>query len=450
MLGAFDGSRLQIQELRRFDNTPVRLGGHFYWDFLRLYHELLQGIGQFKKHYGDGLASIAVDTWGVDVGFLDGQGRLLANPYHYRDARNEGMQALAARQLPEEDMYRLTGSYPWQYNTVFQLLATRRYDPVLWEKAETVLWMPDLFNYFLTGAKTSEFTVASTGGLLDPALRSWSEPLLSALQLPDRMLAPLVQPGTRVGALLPAVGAELGMPAVPVIATASHDSAAAVVAVPMEDDSAAFISCGTWSIMGVERAAPMRDPLGLKLSFTNEGGMDGKTRIVKNIMGLWLLQECRRQWAIEGEEASYADMQAWARAEPGGVCFVDPDDPAFLAPPHMPGAIAAYCRETAQPVPRTKGEIVRCIVDSLALKFRQTAENLERLLGRRLGAIHIVGGGVRHRLLCQLTADATGKPVIAGPDEATSAGNLLVQAIGLRRARGPVASAGGGCAILQV
>ncbi|MBB6670115.1 rhamnulokinase [Cohnella nanjingensis] len=429
MLGSFDGSTLKVEEIYRFENAPVRLGDHWYWDFLRLFLELKRGISKYWNSHGGQLASIAVDTWGVDIGFLDGRGRLLANPYHYRDARNEGMPELANDIIPREEMYSLTGAYPWQYNTLFQLLSTERNDPVLWEKAETMLWMPDLFQYFLTGVKASEYTVVSTGGLLDPVKRCWSETLFSRLGLPTRLLAELVQPGTRVGNLLPSVCSELGVPAVPFIATASHDSAAAVVSVPLMDESSAFISCGTWSIMGVESAVPVLGPQGLQLSFTNEGGLEGKTRIVKNIMGLWLLQECRRQWAAEGETADFADMQEWASAESGGISFIDPDDLSFMAPEHMPHAVLAYCRRTSQPVPQSKGQIVRCILDSLALKYRQTVEELEQLLAKKIGAIHMVGGGVNNRLLCQLTADVTGKPVIAGPVEATVAGNLLVQAI---------------------
>ncbi|HEY0827363.1 MAG TPA: rhamnulokinase family protein [Bacilli bacterium] len=430
MLGSFDGSRINLEEIHRFENIPVRMGDHLYWDFLRLFHELKQGIGKYIQAGGPQLASVAVDSWGVDFGLLDGHGRLLANPYHYRDMRNEGMPELVCQTISKEELYGLTGSYPWQYNSLFQLMATRNHDPVLWENAKSLLFMPDLFHYFLTGAKAVEYTVASTSGLLDPRTHSWSEALFAGLQLPRHWLSDIVQPGTILGSIRPSICNELGITAsIPVITTASHDSAAAVVAAPLKDKDALFISCGTWSIMGVESRIPVLDPQGLELSFTNEGGLDGKTRIVKNIMGLWLLQECRRQWNQEGEAISFAEMQELARNEKCGISFIDPDDLSFLAPEHMPGAIRSYCQTTSQPVPQSKGEIVRCIVDSLALKYRQTAGELEQLIGKKLGTIHIVGGGVQHRLLCQLTAEATGKPVMAGPVEATVAGNLLVQAI---------------------
>lgn len=429
MLGSFDGSRLDLKEIHRFENTPVRLGNHLYWDFLRLFHELKQGIGKYMQNGGSRLASVAVDTWGVDIGFLDGHGRLLANPYHYRDTRNEGMQELVYQIISKEEMYGLTGAYPWQYSTIFQLMATRQHDPVLWERAETMLWMPDLFQYFLTGVKATEYTVASTSGLLDPVQRLWSEALFSRLQLPTHWLSDIVQPGTQLGPILPSICSELGIPSFPVIATASHDSAAAVVSVPAKSEDAIYISCGTWSIMGVESRIPAVSPLSLRLSFTNEGGLQGKTRIVKNIMGLWLLQECRRQWIQAGDALSYADMQELVRNECGLVAFINPDDLSFLAPENMIEAIRSYCHKTSQPVPQTKGEIIRCVVDSLALKYRQTIEELELLLEKKLNVIHIVGGGVQHRLLCQLTADAAGKPVIAGPVEATVVGNLLVQAM---------------------
>lgn len=429
MLGTFDGAGLRLAEIHRFPNDPVRLGRHVHWDFLRLFHEIKQGIAKAALRQGAVISSLAVDTWGVDYGLIDREGRLLGNPYHYRDPRTETIRGAAYRAIPEERLYRMTGNYPWPYNTIFQLLASREQDPETFGRAFQMLFMPDLFNFFLTGEKAAERTVASTSGLLDAGTGGWSEEVLDALALPLPLFAPIREPGGFLGPLQPSIRSELHAGPISVAVTASHDSAAAVAAVPATSENHAFISCGTWSIMGVETDRPIVSIEGQRHSFTNEGSVGGRGRFLKNIMGLWLLQECRRQWAAEGNDYSYQDLQELAGTVSNSESYIDPDDGAFVLPSHMPDAIRTYCRDTGQRMPDTRAEIVRCIVESMALKYRKTLDELGRLAPNRIEVLHLLGGGVNHRLLCQLTANAAGIPVIAGPAEATVIGNLLVQAM---------------------
>ncbi|WP_020621141.1 rhamnulokinase [Paenibacillus daejeonensis] len=429
MLGQFDGRKLALSEVHRFANEPVQLNDTLYWDFLRLFHELKTGIRAFRQQGQGAPDAIAIDTWGVDYGLVDGKGRLVQHPVHYRDSRTDGVMEQVFRQFPEAELFGATGIQPLQFNTIFQLYASREARQA--ERAGDdvkLLFMPDLFRYYLTGERTTEYTIASTSGLLDPRQRSWSAGTLERMSLPRSLFTELIEPGTRCGGLTDALQEELRLPAVPVVATASHDTASAVAAVPARHDQAVFISCGTWSLMGVETDQPVMTEQARAWSFTNEAGAFRKIRLLKNIMGLWLLQECKRQWELDGESISYPEMVELARGLDRSESYIDPEDAGFLAPGGMPQRIQAYCERTGQRVPQSKAELIRCVLESLALKFRQTLGEIEQLLGIRAPQLYMVGGGIQNTLLCQLTADSTGIPVVAGPVEATAAGNLLLQA----------------------
>ncbi|MBD0378964.1 rhamnulokinase [Paenibacillus sp. WST5] len=428
ILGRWDGARLTVEDIHRFANDPVRLGDSLHWDFLRLFHELKKGIHAYKQHASGSPASIAVDTWGVDYGFVNGKGKLIGNPYHYRDARNTvAMEELLAS-LPDAELYARTGIQPLSFNTIFQLYAEAKAQTQSLDGDTRMLFMPDLFRYYLSGVRSTEYTIASTSGLLDPTARDWDRDLLGRISVPSTLFTDIVMPGTAEGVLRKEIAEELQVSVIPIVATASHDTASAVVSIPSLQGDYAYISCGTWSLMGVELDQPILNEDARRWGFTNEGGAERKIRMLKNIMGLWLLQECKRQWELEGETLSYAEMQEMAKREKGLLYYVDPEDPVFLAPGHMPDRIRRYCAHTGQTVPQTKAELIRCVVDSLAMKFKQSLDEIELLLGKKLASIHIVGGGIQNRLLCQLTANATGRPVIAGPVEATAIGNVMMQA----------------------
>jgi rhamnulokinase len=430
ILGMLDGRELRLEVLHRFPNGPVRTLDTLHWDVLRLYSEMLNGMRLCASKYG-GVDSLGVDTWGVDFALLGRDGGLLGNPRHYRDPHTERMMEEAFKRVPRAEVFRQTGIQLMRFNTLFQLLALQRDRSPLLEAARSLLFMPDLFHYFLTGVKANEVTDASTGQLLDPNTRGWAVSLLEAFGLPTEILGTIIQPGTVLGPLRAAVAAETGLSSVPVIATATHDTAAAVAAVPAAGDSWAYISSGTWSLMGVELPEPRTDAAALEANFTNEIGFGGTVRFLKNIMGLWLVQECRREWERGGKALGYDELMRQAAAAPPFVSLVDPDDAAFWLPPNMPNALADFCRRTGQPAPAGIGPTVRCALESLALRYRWVLEKLEALTSRRLAVIHVVGGGSQNELLCQLTADACDREVLAGPVEATAIGNVLVQAVGL-------------------
>lgn len=429
VLGRLDGRTLRIETLHRFGNGPVRIGKHLYWDVLRLWTELKAGLAAYRAAHGVDLAGLGLDTWGVDFGLLDAHDELLGNPHHYRDVRTEGMLEAAFARVSREDIFAATGIQFMEINTLYQLLALRLQGSPMLDVAKTFLMIPDLLNYWLTGVRVSEFSIATTTQFYDPRAHDWARGLLERLDLPTDILPPIVQPGEQLGTLLPEIGAEVGLGAVPVIAPACHDTGSAVAAVPATGDSFAYLSSGTWSLMGVETREPVIDAQSLALNFTNEGGVCGTIRLLKNIMGLWLVQECRRTWAVQGRELSYDEITQLAAAAPPFGPLVDPDHHDFLRPADMPRRIVEYCQRTGQRVPQSDGEIARCALESLALKYRWTLERLEQLQGRRLEVIHVVGGGSQNRLLCQLTADATQRVVVAGPVEATATGNVLMQAI---------------------
>ncbi len=430
VLGLFDGSRLGLEVVHRFPNGAVRTLDTLHWDVLRLHGEMLTGLRKCAAEHG-GIDGLGVDTWGVDFALLGRGGTLLGNPRHYRDPHTETIVDQAFQRVPRAEVFRHTGLQFMRFNTLFQLLALQRDRSPLLDVAESLMMIPDLFNYFFTGIKVNEASNASTSQLYDPAARTWAYGLLSAFGLPERILGTLVPPGTVLGPLRATVAAETGVGHVLVIAPATHDTGSAVAAVPARGLSWAYISSGTWSLMGAELPAPLINDRVQQYNFTNEGGVNGTTRFLKNVMGLWLVQECRRTWERGGKAYTYEELMRLAEAAPPFTGVVDPDDASFILPANMPAALADFCRKTGQPAPTEPGAVVRCALESLALRYRWVLERLEELLGRRLDVIHVVGGGSQNTLLCRFTADACNRPVLAGPVEATAIGNILVQAMGV-------------------
>lgn len=429
IVGHFDGERLELEELHRFPNGPVQIFDRLYWDPLRLFAEMKQGLALFAGKHGKDLDAIGVDTWGVDFALLGPGDALLDNPRNYRDPRTDGMLEEAFTRMSREQIFAHTGVQFMKLNSLYQLLSMR--DSPLLASAETLLLMADLFNFYFTGAKVCEFSNATTTQFYDPRQSAWSTALLEGLGLPTHFLPEIVQPGTQIGSLLPSIAVETGLGPVPVIAPATHDTGSAVAAVPAETRDYAYISSGTWSLMGVELDEPLVNDEALQYNFTNEGGVGPTYRFLKNIMGLWLVQECRRHWEREGRAFSYDELSALARDATPFTAQIEPDNERFIAPGDMPARIRAHCLETGQTPPADEGQTIRVVLESLALKYRYVLESLETILGRRLECIHLVGGGIQNRLLCQFTASAAQRPVIAGPLEATAIGNLMLQAIGL-------------------
>jgi len=426
MVGTVGPQTLALEEAYRFSNDPVTLPDGLHWDVLRLYHDIVEGLGRAAR-IDHSIKSVGVDGWGVDYGLIDRDGALVGSPYHYRDGRTAAGVDRVLALVPRGRLYAATGTQFMPINTVFQLAASLG-TPAL-EAADKLLLIPDLMGYWLAGGLHAEASNASTTGLFDPVAGSWATDLITELGLPPGLLPKLVHAGDTLGRLRPKVLADTGLSAETVLnAVGSHDTASAVVGVPAEDDRFAYISCGTWSLVGVELAAPVLGEAGRQANFTNELGVDGRIRYLRNVMGLWLLQESMRAWEHAGERADLADLLAAAAELPAGGSVIDPDDPSFLPPGDMPSRVADYCRRTDQPIPTAQPAIVRCIVDSLAQAHARAIADARRLSGLDIAAVHVVGGGSRNELLCQLTADACGLPVIAGPVEATAIGNVLVQA----------------------
>jgi rhamnulokinase len=430
ILGVLDDGKLSLREMHRFSNGPVRVPEGLQWDVLHLWSEIKAGIAASVKG-GARLEGVGLDTWGVDFALLDGNGALLANPFHYRDARTDGMLEEAFRRMPRADIFASTGVQFMQINTLYQLLSMSLQNSNLLDVAQTFVTIPDLFNYWLSGQITNEFTNATTTQCFDPLKRSWSLPLLTAFDIPSRLFHAVTESGSVIGNLLPTVGDETRAGGIPVVLPACHDTGSAVAAVPANNQDFAWISSGTWSIMGAEVHQPILTDQALKYNFTNEGGVFGTWRLSKNIMGLWLVQECRRTWQREGEDLTYEEINRLASEANPFIACIDPDDGVFLHPGNMPGRIQKYCADTSQTVPRTRGEIARIALESLALKYRWVLERLEELSGKRLDPIHIIGGGSKNRLLNQFSANCTQRKVIAGPVEAAAVGNILIQAIAL-------------------
>ena len=455
MLGTVSADKLRLEEIHRFINGPIEQNGSLRWDFPRLISEVKTGIGKAVKE-SPHIAGIGVDSWGVDFGLLDDNGNLVENPWHYRDGRTNGMLDAAFQLMPQREIYEHTGIQFMQLNTAYQLLSMRLSDSPVLAKAKRLIFMADLVSYFLSGKPYAEYTLASTSQLMDMRSGAWSQAIFQKLSLPLDIMPEIVRPGTVIGTLTEKAAKEIGCPRIPVIAVASHDTASAVAAVPADEVSTsakptaddktrwAYLSSGTWSLMGVESAVAIINDKTFAYPFTNEGGVDGKIRLLKNIMGLWLLQECKKHWQKQGIDLSYNQLTTLAEKAKSGSASIDVDNSCFLAPGDMPRRLNDYLAKTGQKTIDDKGQMVRTILENLARKYAETVNQLEDVTASRLDRLHVVGGGSQNDLLNQLTADATGKIITAGPVEATAIGNILMQARatgqlgGISQARGLV------------
>lgn len=437
--GLFDGRKIELKELHRFTNGPVNLGGSLRWDVLHLWSGIQEGLLKAKQDFGSDIASIGVDTWGVDYVLLSKTEEILGQPFNYRDPRTRGMMEKAFQRVPREDIFAATGLQFMEINTLYQLIAMQQSNPELMALADRFLMMPDFFNWCLSGSKVVEFTNATTSQCYDPSARDWAFDLLRKFELPAEMFGEVVPPGTKLGQLRKEIADRTGMPRIDVIAPATHDTGAAVVAVPTEftgNANWAYLSSGTWSLLGVEVQDAILTPRALELNVTNEGGVDGTYRLLKNIMGLWLISETRDSLERSGKTIDYDQLVQRASVAEPFRSLINPDDPMFLSPADMPSAIREWCRRHDQPEPETEGQLARCAFESLALKYQVVLSQLEELTGTPIDVIHIVGGGSQNELLNQFAANACGRPVIAGPVEGTVMGNVLVQA----RALGEIGS----------
>jgi len=435
---------LQVTEVHRFENEPVATGGHLYWDILSILREMKQG---FRLAFATGALpeSYGIDTWGVDFGLLDACGELLGNPYHYRDSQTQGLVEELSSIVGEEQLYQESGLQFMPFNTLYQLYAMKKAGSPKLEAAETLLLTPDLLNYFLTGVRSCEFTMATTTQLLKPQTRTWNAPLMEQLGIKPTLFSAPVEPGTVIGCLSDEVCRELGVTQIQSIAVASHDTESAIAVMGAGSEKTAYLVCGTWSLLGTMLPEALLSSESRNLQFSNEGGIGGMYQLLKNIMGLWLLQRCKREWKMEGDSISYAELVDLASEAAPFRSLIDPDDLRFMNPEDMVGEIAAFCLETGQPSPISKGETVRCILESLALRYRKVLGQVERLTGESYDSLYMVGGGIQNELLCQFTASAIGRSVWAGPVEASALGNLLVQFV----ASGSVHSYEEGAAIIR-
>jgi rhamnulokinase len=437
MLGSLSQGKLTLEEIHRFGNGPINIDGSLRWDLDNLFAEVKAGIGKAVRQARGDIAGIGVDSWGVDFGLIDDKGQLVEQPYHYRDKRNDGMLEKAFELIPKREIYENTGLQFMQINSAYQLLSMRLADSPSLGKAKQLIFMADLLAYLLSGQAYGEYTLASTSQLMDMRMGQWSKRIFEGFSLSMGIMPRIVAPGTITGQLKKQIADELSCGQIPVIAVGSHDTASAVAAVPAEgDNNWAYFSCGTWSLIGVELAKPVINDKTFEYGFTNEGGVEGTIRLLKNVMGLWLVQECRRQWQKEGSDLSYAELTEMAKKAPAFAAHINPDYSGFLAPGDMPQRINDYLGKTGQKPISDKGQMIRTILESLALKYRWVIEKIELVTGKPVERLHIVGGGIQNQLLCQFTADATGKKVTAGPIEATAAGNILMQAKAIGQIKG--------------
>lgn len=427
IIGIFDGETIRLEEVHRFENTPVQMCGTLYWDLPRLFHEVKQGL--VKAAQSGGFDSLAVDTWGVDFGLIGKDGHLLELPVNYRDSRTAGMLDKAFELIDKERFYKITGNQFMEINTAFQLLSLKLQRPEMLKNADALLLMPDLFGYLLTGKKRAELSIASTTQMMNAVNRSWSETVLDALGIPKNILPEICMPATELGELSEEICRELDIPSAKVISVCGHDTQCAAAAAPTEEKDFIFISCGTWSLFGTETDEPVINEKSSELNITNETGYGGKTTFLKNIIGLWLIQESRRQFRREGKEYSFADLEKLALECEPFKCFIDPDAPEFVPVGNIPERVREYCRRTNQPVPESVGEVMRCIYESLALKYRLTFDEIRECTGKEYRKIHLVGGGTKDGMLCRMTAAACNCDVAAGPIEATAYGNIAMQLI---------------------
>ncbi|NMA84975.1 MAG: rhamnulokinase [Epulopiscium sp.] len=430
MMSHFDGKQIKLEEIHRFPNEPVWMNGRFYWDFLRLLHELKEGLKKIA-HLGVEVAGIGLDTWGVDYGLLDKDGQLLSNPVHYRDGRGDGMLEEIEKNISFQEIYQKTGIQYMSFNTLYQLYHDIKYRPHIVAQAESLLFMPDLFCFALTGKKYNEYTEASTSQMLNAFSKEWDMDLLERAELPAHLLQPLIHPGEVWGTLSKEIQEEVGLPAIPVIAVGSHDTASAVAGTPLTSSSSAYLSCGTWSLLGMELDDPMISELSYEHNFTNEGGVEGKIRFLKNITGLWIIQQLKRGWANTNPEIGYAQISQLAKEVTNTEFIIDPNDEVFVAPFDMAAAIQNYCKTHGQEVPKTIGEIARAAYNGIVDQYKEAVLALEEITGQSIDRLHMVGGGIQDQFLCQLTANAIGKTVVTGPIEASVLGNVMMQLKGL-------------------
>ena len=429
LAGKTDFKTMYLEEIHRFDNPGTDLPGGSFWNVLGLYREILEGIRRAVAIHGDRIVSIGIDTWGCDHGLLDGTGRLLGLPHQYRDPRSQGMAAEADKRFGQDRIYASTGIMPAFYNTSEHLLAEIIRGGVALREASHLLFTPDLLAYWLSGVMANERTIASTSQLLNPTTGDWAWDVIDGLGIPRRIFGKLVAPGTVLGPLRPDIARQVGCEGISVVAAASHDTAAAIAGIPATEDHHLWLSSGTWSIMGVELPAPVINGSCRAGGFGNELGVDGTIRFLKNISGLWMIQECRRQWALEGDDLDYGALAVLAEEADGFTAFVDPDDPVFATPGEMPRKIREFCQRTGQTVPDKKGTILRIATESIALKYRMVFDTLRQLTGRQFTKVHMGGGGIQNAMLTQAAADALGIEVLAGPVEATGCGNLITQMV---------------------
>lgn len=439
LVGRFDGNKLTLEEIYRYENGPVDLAGTLYWNLPGLWSHVQNGLQVAGAKFGDTICSVGVDTWGVDFALLGRDDMLLGNPVCYRDARTDGMMEKAFETVPRREIFNQSGLQFMQFNTLYQFLAMKQGKSPILDIAESFLMMPDLFHWLLSGVKSNEFTNATTTQFFDPVKNDWAKPLLETFGLPTKLFQTIAQPGTILGSLQKGIADATGLVSMKVVLPGSHDTASAVMSVPTASKTGkmdwAYISLGTWALMGIESPKPIVNDIVSDLNFTNEGGVGGTMRILKNICGLWLIQECRRTWIQQGRKGSsgdtlhWEDLNHWTMEAKPLVSFIDPDAREFLGPTDMPKAIVDFCKKTSQPVPETEGAVLRCALDSIALKFRHVLEMCEKISGTTIETIHIVGGGIQNKLLCQAAADACNRRVVTGPIEATAIGNMMMQAI---------------------
>ncbi|MFF2446632.1 rhamnulokinase family protein [Neobacillus sp. NPDC058068] len=431
MVSGFDGRSLHLEEIHRFPNYPVQLTGHYYWDILRIYQEMKNGmVKSIHKGYKT-IESLSIDTWGVDFGLLSATGELLGNPYSYRDPQTTDSLTELLKITSKEELFMLTGIEPAAINTICQLLAIQERNPDLLEKAASLLLTPNLISYLFSGVKANEYTISTTTSLYNYKQRNWDFSLMEKVNLPTKLMANIVETGTVLGLTLDSLNREVGISPVKVVAGAGHDTACALAALPIKTDNAAFMSCGTWILMGVQVCEPVVTEKALEWGFTNEGTADGEYRLLKNTMGLWLMQECRSAWLKAGKHITYEEEGQLIQHTKPFQRFIDPDDSDFFNPVNMPKQIRDYCIKTGQLPPETNGDFLRCILESLSLKYRWVIERLEELTGNPIKVIHMGGGGIQNPFLCQFTANATNRTVVAGPIEASAIGNSLSQWIAL-------------------
>lgn len=430
ILATYENGKLTLEEMHRFSNDPVMVHGTFYWDVLRLFHEIKQGILKCVNSGNGDITSIGIDTWGVDFGLLDKDGKLLENPVHYRDERTKGIMQKVFEVIPQDELYDKTGIQFLDINTLYHLYSLKLNRPDVLERAETLLFMPDLFAYLLTGEKNVEYTIASTSQLLNAKERNWDFDMIDRLGLKRSLFGKITPPGNVIGKLSKDIADELGIAQVDVIAVGSHDTASAVVSAPIEKgEKGCYVSCGTWSLLGAETKEPLINEKTFEENFTNEGGVENTIRFLKNISGLWILQETRRQWIREGDNISFKDIDKMLLTEKSANVYIDPDYAPFGKPGNMPAKINEFLKKTGQALPQSKGQYALCILESLAMTYRYYIESLEKLLGEKTEVVHLIGGGVKDVNLCRFTANITGKKITAGPVEATAIGNIAVQLI---------------------